>query len=40
MYNEGGEALFYTWEPRVTPLGFFPSVIHLREIEHLKGAQL
>jgi hypothetical protein len=19
--NEGGEAFFYTWEPRVTPLG-------------------
>jgi hypothetical protein len=24
--NEGGEALIYTWEPRVTPLGCSPSV--------------
>jgi hypothetical protein len=36
MRNEGGEAFIYTWEPRVTPLGCFPSVIPLREIEHLK----
>ena len=25
--NEGGEDFFYTWEPRVTPLGCSPSVI-------------
>jgi hypothetical protein len=27
--NEGGEALIYTWEPRVTPLGCSPSVNHI-----------
>jgi hypothetical protein len=25
--NEGGEDFFYTWEPRVIPLGCSPSVI-------------
>jgi hypothetical protein len=27
--NEGGKALIYTWEPRVTPLGCSPSVNHI-----------
>jgi hypothetical protein len=40
MSKEGGEALIYTWEPRVTPLGGSPSVHQLRVIEHLKGGTL
>ena len=38
--NEGGEALFYTWGPRETPLGCSPSVIQSRVIEHIKEGAL